>query len=380
MRRLKNLVWCAALLSCAVATSVHAASSLSNSLTGFTGDTLNASTQSALTAAGLEITDVTPPFLNDNGTPGDPSDDFTQDSRIVFGANGATYGSLTPGDAGRNYLRTIDSYAFNSYVAEVTVTVDKLGTDQAWMGMGSGIMVAWGVPDTWAVPTVFLTPETHSLSSNANDGVGGDWYNPPACTTAWCSTKDAPGDYASNGVVDAAAYTLWRSTLGNFDDGVDPYDPATEDMTANGDNTGASQNRIDAADYDVWRANFGKDTLGANSATTYRLRMTLDAPTKTWVGSIDLNYTGGPFVADITTPAYDLSDSYEGGAGGFAVNGFPVNPSKIYFGGDDGVVFKDLSITVTDAPVGAGAAVPEPSILALLACAVSGALAARRQR
>jgi hypothetical protein len=35
---------------------------------------------------------------------------------------GATFGRLFAGDGGRNYMRTIESYAFDSFVAEVTVT------------------------------------------------------------------------------------------------------------------------------------------------------------------------------------------------------------------------------------------------------------------
>ena len=61
------------------------------------------------------------------------------------------------------------------------------------------------------------------------------------------------GDYNSNGVVDAADYTIWRDTLGR---------------TARGwlhDGNGNSQ--VDAGDYDVWKAHFGQtfgSGLGAN--------------------------------------------------------------------------------------------------------------------
>jgi hypothetical protein len=52
------------------------------------------------------------------------------------------------------------------------------------------------------------------------------------------------GDYNKNGVVDAADYVLWRSTLG---------DSVTPSSGADGNGNGM----IDNLDYDVWRANFG---------------------------------------------------------------------------------------------------------------------------
>jgi len=63
-----------------------------------------------------------------------------------------------------------------------------------------------------------------------------------------------PGDYNMNGTVDAADYTIWRDTLGS-----------TEDLRANGDDTGTSQGVIDQADYDFWKASFGQ-SAGAGSA------------------------------------------------------------------------------------------------------------------
>jgi hypothetical protein len=63
------------------------------------------------------------------------------------------------------------------------------------------------------------------------------------------------GDYNSNGIVDAADYTIWRDTLGS-----------TADLRANGDNTGASAGKIDQADYTVWKTNFGR-TAGSGSGT-----------------------------------------------------------------------------------------------------------------
>jgi hypothetical protein len=59
------------------------------------------------------------------------------------------------------------------------------------------------------------------------------------------------GDYNDNGVVDAADYVVWRSSI-------------------DGNNLAADGNRdgiIDSADYDVWRTHFGR-TAGSSSFAT----------------------------------------------------------------------------------------------------------------
>lgn len=365
MRRLKNLVWCSALLTCAFAVSAHAASSLSNSLTGFTGDTSQAATQTALTAAGLEAADTTAGPI------------------VVFGANGAGYGTTVPSDGGRNYLRTIESYALNSYTAEVTAHVQGLKEQQVFFGMGGGNITVWGVPDIWGEPTMMMTPEVHTLNTNGVDGNGG-WTNPvPPCASTgdWCHVNDVGGDYAATGHVDAASYVYWRNTLGN----VAGADPA-QDMAANGDDTGASQDIIDAADHAFWKSKYGAETFG-NIPYTIRLKSTYDFATKKWQGAIDYHYTGGPFHADFTTAEYNLTDMYEGGFtlptnGGWSLDPMVAkDPSKIYFGGDDGVIFSDLAITVTPGSgLGAGSAVPEPCMALLVACALSGGVLFSRRR
>lgn len=251
-----------------LASMASAASSLSNSLTGFTGNSTQPATQSAVGAAGFE-------FSSTAGL----AEDFSSDPTIVFSSSGATFGSLFAGDGGRNYMRTIESYAFDSFVAEVTVTIQSLGTlNQAFFGLGSGEITNWGTPDFAGVPTVFMTPEPDALKANAADGITGDWMDPTG----------APAND-------------WSSA------------PATG--------------------------------LVSGAAGTHRLRMTLDAATKMWTGSIDIDYAGGPFVANASTPTYNMTNAYDDG--GFVVNGWPTQPSKIYFGGDDGAIFKDFSVTVS---------------------------------
>jgi FG-GAP repeat len=63
------------------------------------------------------------------------------------------------------------------------------------------------------------------------------------------------GDYNSNGIVDAADYTVWRDSLGLTGIG----------LAADGNGNGM----IDSGDYDVWQANFGKTAgNGVGSAAT----------------------------------------------------------------------------------------------------------------
>jgi hypothetical protein len=52
-----------------------------------------------------------------------------------------------------------------------------------------------------------------------------------------------PGDYNGNGAVDAADYTVWRNSLGQFGVG----------LAADGD----GNNRVDTDDYAFWKARYG---------------------------------------------------------------------------------------------------------------------------
>jgi hypothetical protein len=61
-----------------------------------------------------------------------------------------------------------------------------------------------------------------------------------------------PGDYNSNGIVDAADFTVWRNTLGSVG----------MDLPADGNGNSV----IDQADYIVWRQNFGASDGAASVA------------------------------------------------------------------------------------------------------------------
>jgi hypothetical protein len=57
------------------------------------------------------------------------------------------------------------------------------------------------------------------------------------------------GDFNVSGIVDAADYTLWRTSVEDHD------------LMPNGVGSGIFQGRAVAADYDVWRAHFGESVL-----------------------------------------------------------------------------------------------------------------------
>jgi hypothetical protein len=253
----------------------HAASSLTNSLKSFTGNSSEVATQTALAAAGFD-------FFSLEGL----SPDFTSDPAVTFDAAGAHFGldfalAGGGGDGGRNYMRTIESdYATVSFVAEITMDLDMgTGANQlqnAFFGMGAGETAYFGVPD-WSTQfsSTFTTPERGFLKT-------------------------------------------WRSSN----------------------------------DVNVWNDNDPVAIL--TGAATHRVRMTYNGTAHTIIYAIDVNYAGGAFAADYTAPSIDLNtvNCPEGCGGGTDASlydpdlGWPLEPSKIYFGGDDGVNFKDFSVTV----------------------------------
>jgi hypothetical protein len=249
----------AILLVNAMAFSAAAATSFSNPLTGFTGNSTLPATQGAVAAAGLN-------FFSTSGL--DP--DSGADPTVQFDSSGATFGGLVGGDGGRNYMRTIESdYANTDFVAEVTIVVPDQETQDGFFGLGAGDTALFGWPD-WSTQfsSVILTPEV-------NNGEG--------LFTTMYTDNDAP-IFANNAL--------------------------------------------------------------AMSGGTHRLRLALDRSVVSAMAvfSVDLDYTGGAFMTDYTAPALDVSGLY-------GLDGWSEEPSRIFFGGDDGTLFKDFQVSVSGTPV-----------------------------
>src|SRR4051794_28716417 len=151
-----------------------AASSLSNSLTGFTGDSTVPATQTAVAAAGFNF--------SDDGV-GSAAPPAASVYKVQFDSSGAKFGVGQPVNVGRNYMRTIATdYANTSFVSEVTITSSDIDTQNAYVGLGSGnanndffrtpdfqtqsaSILYWGENEV-ANPTVEIVRN--------NDGQGGD--------------------------------------------------------------------------------------------------------------------------------------------------------------------------------------------------------------
>jgi hypothetical protein len=228
-----------------MAGTASGATSFSNSLTGFTGDSSQPATQAALSAAGFNL------FANDG------------DGTVTFDSSGASFGLFAPGDAGRNYMRTNDSdYATTTFVAEVTMVTADQESQDGFFGIGAGDVALFGWPD-WSTQfsSLILTPEV-----NSGDGL----------FTTMHTHNDTP---------------IFTNT-----------------------------------------------PIPALASGTHRLRLSIFADVATY--SIDLNYAGGAFTADFTAPDINVGRL-------FASDGWPSEPSRIFFGGDDATIFKDFQATVS---------------------------------
>ncbi len=236
-----------------------AATNLSDSLSGFTGNSTEAATQAALAAAGLGVTST-------SGFEEDPGSGTVSDPTIQFDVNGANFGGLFPGDAGRNFIRTAEAdYADVSFVAEVTWVTGDLASQAAYFGLGSAEYGSFRIAD-WGTPfsAIQLFLEVNLAEPNV--------------------------------------FTL--------------------------------KNANTTATFDAGTAAPGLET-GTN-----RLRLTYDWFEKTATFAVDVAYAGGAFVADVTTPPVNVVDLY-------GPDGWPTEPARVYFGGDDGTTFKDLQVTVS---------------------------------
>lgn len=242
-----------ALIPLAISVSTaSAANSISNSFTGFAGNSTLAATQTALTNAGFSLSDT------------DAS------NQVTFSASGAGFGIGLENNTSRNYIRTIGSdYANHSFTFEVTVNTPDIDAQDVYIGFGSG----QANPDFFRIADLG-TPAASVMYFGENE----------------LATPNIEVLRTNNG--SSRSVTL---------------DPATG--------------------------------LGNG---TYRVRLDYDWFRKSAAYSFDLNYAGGPFVADLTAPALSTLENYN-------ATGWPSEPARIYFGGDQGATFKDFAVTVTSA-------------------------------
>jgi hypothetical protein len=239
-----------------------AATSFSNSLTGFTGNSTEAPLQTTFAAAGFDFASIDGPTDQDGDTVID------HDATVVFDAAGAHFGTLWAGDGGRNYVRTTQAdYATGSFTVDITFVAPDLATQDVFLGVGAGEIALFGWPD-WSTlhPSVVVLPEI------TDGGV--------SQLTTFKTVDD----------VNAFANT-------------------------------AAPNLLDG---------------------THRVRLAFNEAAKTANFAVDVNYAGGAFIADYTATPVNITDLYAGLNDPWPTLG----PSKIYFGGDDGVILKDFSVSV----------------------------------
>lgn len=249
-RRLQfSVVFAVAMLNAAAA---FGANSFSNSLTGFSGNSSQPATITALTAAGFQVSDAA-----------------TAAAVINFSASGPSFGVGQVVNDGRNYLRTIDSdYGNRSFVAEITMVATDIDSNNGYFGVGAG--------EVSPLNTGFRTP---------------DWTTPFSSVMYWGENSLATPEM--------------RTYLN--DNGRGPFVAIEAPGQGNGN---------------------------------HRIRLSYDWFAKSMTIALDLNYAGGPFAADVTAAPVDTLPLY-------GSDGWPTEPARIFFGGDQYVEFKDFSVNVT---------------------------------
>lgn len=240
--------------------SARGADTITNSLTGFTGNSSVPATQTALAAANLEVSDLE-----------------TTAALVNFGAQGVTFGNSQPVNEGRNYIRTVDDdYANFSFVAEITMVANNIDENNGYFGFGAGIPA---LPITLG----YRTP---------------DWTTPNSSVMYW---------------------------------GENSLEFPTFQTNVNDNTTPAN---------DTGRGTFTSTDAPGQGNGSHRIQIAYDWFAKKATISLDINYAGGPFTADLTAPIINTLPLY-------GPDGWPTEPARVYFGGDRDVIFKDLSIQVS---------------------------------
>jgi len=138
----------------------------------------------------------------------------------------------------------------------------------------SGIELWWLTPGAGTSDIPYYGENFHGINPTYNPNT--NWAIVPA-SHLFTAIPALVGDYNSNGVVDAADYTVWRDTLGSI-----------TDLRANGDDTGASAGLIDQADFAIWKSHFGATASGSGAgasslAATNSARAGVPEPATSWI-------------------------------------------------------------------------------------------------
>ena len=170
------------------------------------------------------------------------------------GSNSANFSFVVNGltDAGA-YLNSTSPYG----------TFDQGGNVWEWTDNLLGLESRHVAGGSWMNAASYL-----AASGQTNATLASGEFNTIGFRVARVEPGLLPGDYNLDGYVDAADYTIWRDTLGSF-----------EDLRANGDDTGPSAGIIDDADYDFWKTNFGQAAgSGATSPAASATRSAIPEP------------------------------------------------------------------------------------------------------
>jgi len=135
-----------------------------------------------------------------------------------------------------------------------------LGASDSYNSFLTGLSIGpllTGEFDGSQAPLVIDLPSGQTLEGMNAISVWCAEFNVNFGSGTFAAPPPVPGDYNSDGVVNAADYTVWRNTLGS-----------TTDLSANGDNDGASQGLIDQADYEFWKTHFVSTSAGLGSVQT----------------------------------------------------------------------------------------------------------------